>query len=129
MEEKNCRCEDTVAGPFICEEHSGTGKKNDKGKPPIALIPGEAIWEEAKVMGFGEKKYSKYNWMQGLGMVRLLSAAGRHIVQFTMGQDNDEETGLSHLAHARCCLGMAIWTMQHRRDLDDRYTRPPETHC
>ena len=97
-----------------------SGTKHDQGKPPISLVVSEAIWEEAQVMGFGEKKYGTWNWTKGLSIIRLLSAAMRHILQFLMGQDADEETGLSHLAHARCCLGMAIWTKNHKPELDDR---------
>ena len=96
------------------------GKKFDEGKPPISLVVSEAVWEEAKVMGFGEKKYGTWNWTKGLSIIRLLSAAMRHILQFSMGQDTDDETGISHLAHARCCLGMAIWMKNHRPELDDR---------
>jgi len=97
-----------------------TGTKHDDGKPPISLIPPEALWEEAQVMGFGEKKYGTWNWTKGLSIIRLCSAAMRHTLQFLMGQDTDEETGLSHLAHARCCLGMALWMHKYRKDLDDR---------
>lgn len=103
------------------EKDSAGGTKYDNGKPPISLVVSEAIWEEARVMGFGEKKYGTWNWTKGLSILRLLSAAMRHILQFLMGEDNDKETGIIHLAHARCCLGMAIWTYNHRKDLDDRY--------
>jgi len=96
------------------------GVKFDEGKPPIALAPLDGLWEEAKVMGFGEKKYGTFNWTNGIGLIRLCSAAMRHIIQFVNGANNDKETGLSHLAHARCCLGMAIWMMNHKPKMDDR---------
>jgi len=105
---------------IVDKEHKDYGKKYDEGKPMIGLIAPEAIWEEAQVMTFGAKKYGEYNWTKGLKVVRVLSAGMRHILQFLMGEDNDKETGLSHLAHARCCMAMAMWTVKHRKEWDDR---------
>lgn len=100
-----------------------SGKKLDNNKPAIALIPSEAIEEEGKVMGHGEKKYGTNNWRDGLGVVRLLSGVLRHVFACLRGETLDPESGLPHLAHARCGLAMAIWTMQHKPELDDRYKK------
>lgn len=100
------------------------GKKNDKDfrvKPPITLVPLEAMWEIAKVMGFGREKYDAHNWKGGIKYSRLLDAAMRHIIQFTQGEDVDSESGLNHLAHAGCCITMLLELTKHRPDLDDRY--------
>lgn len=104
---------------------TSTGTKFDNGKPMMAYLDCNAIMQEAAVFTFGADKYAPWNWRNGLTMSRLLSASLRHIFQFLAGQDNDPESGLSHLAHARCNLAMAMWTLEHRKALDDRYT-PPE---
>ena len=101
-----------------------TGTKHDNGKPMMAYLDCNAIMQEAAVFTFGANKYEPWNWRSGLTMARLLSASLRHIFQFLAGQDNDPESGLSHLAHARCNLAMAMWTLENRKDLDDRYTTP-----
>lgn len=106
-----------------------TGTKHDNGKPPITLLPLRALWEAARVMGFGATKYARHNWLGGIAYSRLADAAMRHIIQFTDGKDNDDEpdangnpgSGLSHLAHAACCVLMLLETHLRRPDLDDRY--------
>lgn len=59
-------------------------------------------------MAFGADKYGRNNWRKGLHYSRLIDAAMRHILAFADGEDSDPETGLSHAAHARCCLGMLL---------------------
>ena len=96
-------------------------KKNDTGKPPIGLIPRSALLEEARVLDFGAKKYDLHNWRKGMDHSRLTDAALRHILAYIDGEDNDPETGISHLAHARCSLGFLIEYQQKKLGKDDRY--------
>lgn len=97
------------------------GLKYDGGKPPLSMIPRAALEEEAKVMAYGAGKYGKDNFRSGMVYSRLLDAALRHIYAFTDGQNSDEETGLSHLAHARCCLGFLLEYINKGIGKDDRY--------
>lgn len=103
-------------------ESSG-GTKYDKGKAPITLVPRVAIELEAAVMAYGAKKYARYNYKQGFDYTRLLDAALRHTLAFTDGEDTDPETGLSHLAHARCCLGMLLDCINLGTATDDRFKK------
>lgn len=98
-----------------------TGNKQDLGKPPISLIDRVALEQEALVMAFGAKKYGTYNWRGGIKFSRLLDATLRHIFAFNDGEDLDPETGLNHLAHARCSLAFLLRMWKDRPDLDDRY--------
>ena len=77
--------------------------------------------EEALVMGFGEKKYGRDNWRQGMAWSRLIDAALRHIHAFNDGEDFDRETGYHHLAHARCCLAFLIEYYTTHPEKDDRH--------
>jgi hypothetical protein len=100
------------------------GKKFDQDpilKPMIGLVPLRAVWEIAKVMTFGAKKYNAFNWKGGIKYMRLINAALRHIIQFSEGEDIDPESGLHHLAHAGCCITMLLEMTMDRPDLDDRY--------
>lgn len=108
---------------FKAEIKESGGLKYDDGKAPMDLLPYESLEEIAKVLGFGEKKYTAGNWAKGIEMRRLLSAAMRHLGQFNSGQDIDEESGLSHLAHAGCCILFAIYMNKFRPDLDNRWTK------
>lgn len=96
------------------------GKKYDDQKPPIELIPYEALDEIAKVLAFGAKKYDAFNWTKGIEYRRLIGAAQRHLGAFNSGEDKDPESGLSHLAHVGCCIAFLLWHEKHRPDLDNR---------
>lgn len=80
-------------------------KKFDTGKTPWELLPMDALAEVAKVLQFGATKYGAYNWTRGMSYSRLVGAACRHLLQeWWCGRKVDSETGLSHLAHAACCI-------------------------
>lgn len=103
------------------ENKPAAGTKHDKQKPNMALLAPLGIVEEAKGMTYGASKYSQYNWREGILVTRYLAAALRHIFAFIGGENLDPESGVSHLGHAKCNLGMAIQTLADRPDLDDRY--------
>lgn len=99
------------------------GEKLDQGKAPISLINRDALEQEAMVMAYGAKKYAAHNWRKGIAASRLIDAALRHILAYADGENNDPETGLSHLAHARCCLAFQISLEKTHPHLDDRHVR------
>jgi hypothetical protein len=81
------------------------GMKFDNGKLDYTLLPWGSLDEVVKVLEFGAKKYARDNWKNVENAeARYLAAAFRHMVQYNNGEANDSETGLSHLAHATCCL-------------------------
>jgi hypothetical protein len=108
------------------ETKMSSGIKHDQEKPDMSLLSSIAIVKMAQVMTYGKKKYSAHNWRGGLAFSRLLAAALRHIFAYLGGEDKDPETGLSHLAHASCCLMMLLEQESTRPDLDDRYKREIE---
>lgn len=109
----------SATGPTYRVEFGGV--KFDQGKPRMDLLDPHAMEQLAKVLTFGANKYAAHNWRKGLSKSRLLAAALRHLFAYLGGQDNDPETGLSHAAHAMCCC-MFILGLEHRPDLDDRFT-------
>ena len=81
------------------------GKKYDSDKPQLYLLPPKTLYEVGKVLTFGAEKYDPHNWRKVDDLQnRYSSAAMRHILAHIDGENLDEETGLSHLAHAICCL-------------------------
>jgi len=90
-------------------------------KPPLHLIPPAA---ESVVMALGAKKYGAANWRStNVKASVYVAAARRHLVQWFDGQDDDPESGVSHLAHARACLGILLDAMATGHLVDDR---PPK---
>lgn len=103
------------------ESVSETGKKFDTGKPRMELLSGIALQEVAKVLAFGATKYDAHNWRGGLKWSRILGAALRHIFAYLGGEDKDPETGLSHIAHAACCMMFLLEYEVTHKELDDRF--------
>ena len=105
---------------------SGEGFENPKDrigahKPPLHLIPPAAEIMEAVVMGLGAKKYGPYNWRAAEVRATIyIAAARRHLAQWLDGQNIDHESGVSHLAHARACLGILLDAEANGCLLDDR---------
>lgn len=97
------------------------GLKYDQDKPPMALIPYFIVAEIAKVLDHGAKKYYPWNWAKGMNWSRLIGAAERHIGAFKDGEDKDPETGISHLAHAGCCILFLLGYSLKQLGKDDRY--------
>jgi len=110
--------EDTIN---IDKKLSGNALKFDDDKLPVNLLSTEALLQTAAVLKFGADKYSEHNWRQGFAWSRPLAAAMRHIMAFNDGEDKDPESGLSHLAHAMCCIMFLLEFEKTHRELDDRY--------
>jgi hypothetical protein len=95
--------------------------KHDQDKLPLNLLSGEALMQTAAVLKFGADKYAEHNWRSGFQWSRPLAAAMRHLVAFNDGEDKDPESGLSHLAHAACCIMFLLEFEKTHKELDDRY--------
>jgi hypothetical protein len=82
--------------------------KHDSGKPDLSLVPKAFLDATARALMYGEKKYSRGNYRKGMDSHRLIAACLRHITAWQWSEDNDAESGLSHLDHAAACLAMLI---------------------
>jgi len=102
---------------------SEKGKKFDDNKPRMDLLDSCFLIAVAQVLTFGAEKYGDHNWRGGLKYSRLAAATLRHFFAWLAGNDLDKESGLSHLAHAACCIMMLFWMTKNRKNLDDRYCR------
>jgi hypothetical protein len=94
--------------------------KHDQDKPRFDLIPPNALNEVAKVLTYGARKYDDENWHRTTSQRRYFAAAMRHMWAWLAGSDGDPETGISHLAHAACCLLFMIELQGIKPDSDDR---------
>lgn len=98
------------------------GTKHDAGKPALALIPPHAEWEVAKAFTYGRNEYGQYNYLEGLDVVRTLSAVKRHINKFLRGQNIDTDSGAHHLGCACAGLMMIMENLVVNGDkVDDRF--------
>lgn len=106
---------------YILFEVDPQAQKFDNGKVPLQLMSTVALNKIAEVLAHGAQKYSANQWRTGMDWSRLIGAALRHITAFNNGEDLDPESGLSHLAHAGCCIMFLLEYEDTRCDFDDRY--------
>ena len=100
------------------------GVKVDAGKPRLDMVPPAGIVAVGEVMTYGATKYGDHNYRLGMRHGRLIAAALRHITAYNGGEDNDVETGLSHVSHASACLLMLCQVLKDYPELDDRFHKP-----
>jgi len=107
--------------PTVNYPKSGSAMKFDSDKLPVNLLSTEAMLQITAVLKFGAEKYHAHNWRDGFAWSRPLAAAMRHIMAYNDGEDRDSESGLSHLAHAACCIMFLLEFEKTHPHLDDRY--------
>lgn len=102
-----------------CTQVSYAVKKDD-GKYDPTMLSLEMLETVSRVRTFGAKKYSRNNWKKGFKITRSLAAALRHIYSYLNGEDNDPESGITHLGHAICSLEHALYDSIKHPENDDR---------
>ena len=87
------------------------GTKFDIGKDQWHLMPFIVLSDVVKVLMLGAKKYAPFNWQIVVkeNPNRYFDACIRHLTAWQSGEKNDQESGLSHIAHAICCLIFLLW--------------------
>lgn len=108
----------------VIDERTG-GQKGVKPER-MDLIPFPALEELARVYGFGAEKYERNNYLKGYDYSLSLGAMLRHISLWAQGQDVDEESGLSHLAHAAWHAFALMMFQECSLGTDDRYKTEQE---
>ena len=100
---------------------SAVGVKFDDNKVRLDLLQLRAIMKVGEVSTFGCGKYNAHNWEKGIMFSRLIAAAFRHIFKWMLFEDNDPETGISHIHHATWnLLSIGEFIEAGRTDVDDR---------
>ncbi len=84
--------------------------KNDKEKLKWSLLPWGSLESIVKVLMFYEKEKGVDNWKNiPDAKKRYTDALLRHVIYYSDGKKNDEESGISHLAHAACNILFLLW--------------------
>lgn len=92
-------------------------------KPQLSLIPGLARVLVAEAFRDGALKYGPANWrVDPVTTSTYLNAAERHIAAWQDGEEEAQDSGVHHLAHAAGCL-MILLDAQAAGTLQD--DRPP----
>jgi hypothetical protein len=86
------------------EEVNNRSLRHNSGKPDYSLIPMAALAEVARVLEYGASKYERGNWLKPTSWEVSFACLQRHMSAWQAGEDNDDESGRSHIAHAACNL-------------------------
>ena len=89
--------------------------KFNEGKPKMHLVYTSFMESVARVRQFGIEKHGSSTGWKTTDVIDHIDAALRHITAYkswligeAMGEENDPESGLDHLAHAACNLMFEI---------------------
>lgn len=98
-------------------EETNQAVKADSGKPQLTLVPRQILFDIAKIRAFGVKKYKDPDNWKKVEIQRYRDAAFRHFMAYLDDpQGNDEESGLSHLAHLACNIAF-LCEMEARKNI------------
>ena len=113
-----------VDAPLLVDIHGEikdeAGNKWDGDKLRYDLVPVRALHGVVTVLTYGAKKYGDRNWEKGISFMRLYAAAQRHLADWCIREDLDQESKLLHLDHAICDLMMMREMIALHPEKDDR---------
>jgi hypothetical protein len=93
-----------VDGGGAREVLSGIGNKAG-----VDMVPPELVIEVGRVLDHGAKKYARGNWKRGMKWrAGCYGSILRHLFAWALGEDNDKDSGLPHLAHAACSIAFLL---------------------
>jgi hypothetical protein len=113
-------CEKHLKGAPDIRDVAKVALKFDKGKLRMELIDPVVPQALASILTFGANKYGAWNWSKGFEWSRVYGALQRHLTDWYNGEDNDPETGESHLHSALCNLAFLISHETRKLGSDDR---------
>jgi len=91
------------------------------GKDPLEFIELSLLAGEARVLAHGASKYGVRNWLIDPILASTYQGAIlRHLQAWFAGEDNDKDSGESHLDHIKACCTVMRSAQVNGTLLDDR---------
>ena len=90
------------------------------------LLPPEALIGAAHAMGNGADKYEPHDWRNAPTWNRYYDPAMRHLLAWQQGEEQDPDSGLSHLDHALASLMILSALVKTGAGEDDRFLQGAE---
>lgn len=105
---------------------NGLGAKFDGGKLLFSLLTRSLagpVRVVVAVLTYGANKYAAESWqLVPDARRRYEDALDRHLSQWRLGEDFDDESGLHHLGHAACNALFLLWFCMQEDKGRDYYT-------
>ena len=105
----------------LMSKEKGSGARANGGKPQWNLFPMHLMEEVVRVWEHGATKYAAWNWTKGMSWSIPYACIMRHLIAWMWrGEENDPESGCSHLAHVVCNVMMLMHYAKFYPEGDDR---------
>lgn len=115
----SAQVKDTIGGSLNPKDAQGVAKV------PLHHVPSQVMMEVGLAMMEGARKYGSHNYrIAGVRTSVYYDALQRHVMAFWEGQDNDPDSGLSHITKAIATLVVLRDAYITGNVVDDR---PPAT--
>lgn len=99
--------------PFVVPDEPERSLRYNNGKPDYSLLPLSTLKEVVRVLEYGAGKYERNNWLKPTSWDVSFACLMRHMSAWQAGEDNDPESGRSHLAHAACNILQMLHQLEH----------------
>lgn len=96
------------------QEKKAHGLRYNDGKLKWSYVHFQSMEPMVRVLMFGAQKYEPRNWQRGLNKEEILESMQRHLAKMMDGEENDPESGLSHIGHIMC--NAMFWSYMDLRD-------------
>lgn len=105
----------------------GGSLRYNKGKPEFSHLSPKFILAMADLMTKSAEKYSRQNWLMKQDIRTASDSLFRHFTSFMSGEDNDNDSGKSHLLHL-AVNAMIMWENyeQFGEEVDNRFYKTLE---
>ena len=107
------------------------GKKQERGKPPLDMVPSALVEGAARAFAHGEQKHGRWQWYSVRNEVSWstwFAALLRHLFAWFWSEDVDKDSGLNHLDCAAAELAMLMHIVKNNQGQDNRpFVAYPDT--
>ena len=107
---------------------AGQGLRYNDDKRKWSLVDFESLEPMVEVLEYGAAKYAPDNWKKGMPIKEVCESLLRHTFAFMKGEDEDPESGLTHIGHMQCNLMFLAYNLKHKPEFDDRTLLELECH-
>jgi hypothetical protein len=117
----------TIADKIDKIDKKDTNPKDAIGirKAPLSTVPGNVLAEIGVAMLEGASKYGRHNYRAaGVRASVYYDAALRHLIAWWEGEDEDPDSGMSHITKLLACMTVLRDAMHQDMWTDDR---PPKS--
>ena len=91
-------------------------------KQPLGLVPPISLSALSEALKHGADKYGPFNWRtNGIESFTYVHAMMRHLDAWRDGEDNDPQSGLSHIAHVMANCAILLDAAACNKLTDTRY--------